>query len=187
MNTPWGATAIEWLRVLAAIATPIVLWWLGFRTLAYADRLERRRRSSAVGAEWRLEVFRELLKHFNRTYCYFTYQGDWLLLSLDDATEAKRAADRIVYANKFLWSPEFMEAYRRFNTVAYVENRGPGKEFQFRANVTRHRENPAWQATWADRFVSKEERVTRKDFICAYNKVISRAVRDLGIVSEADA
>ena len=45
---------------------------------------------------WRHQS-RELLPHLNNIYCYFTYQGDWRTMSSDDATDAKRTSDRVVF------------------------------------------------------------------------------------------
>ena len=94
----------------------------------------------------------------------------------------KREADRIVMTNRFLFSPEFMCAYRRYKSTAFVEFQGKGVEFLFKANVERHMENPEWKESWRRRFVKSEERVLRGDFVKAYDNMLSVAVRDLGVV-----
>lgn len=175
---------IDWLDLAAKVATPLVLFGLGFLAKAYADRLESRRRMVEVGSAWRLEVFRELLGPLNDIFCYFTYQGNWRSMSPNDVTEAKRTADRIVYMNKFLWSAAFLDAYKKFTAVVFLENQGPDRSFLLRANVERHRENPEWEPTWETYFVPEDQRVQRKTFTAAYDLMISLAVLDLGIASD---
>ena len=86
-----------------------------------------------------------------------------------------------MHLNYFLWTDEFLEAYRRFIAKAFAETQGRGRTFLFRANVERHRENPRWEESWAERFVSKEERVERRDFRPAYRTMLELAVRDVGV------
>ena len=175
------AGAVAWLGLGVDILTPLVLWVLGLRVQKFAHRLERQRWFAEAGAEWRIGVFRELLPNLNDVYCYFTYQGRWMAMTPDDATTAKRAVDRLVYMNKFLWSAEFLEAYDRLKSVAFEESRGRGESFRFRANVAMHRENPSWQEGWEQRFVAPERRVRREQFVAAYEELVSLAVCDLGI------
>lgn len=177
---------MDWIGLAVSALTPLVLFFLGFRAHAYVDKLARRRKFSEVETAWRLEVFRGLLDSLNDLHCYFMYEGSWSLMTPDDATRAKRSADRLVHMNGFLWSPEFMAAYRRFGAVAFRERRGPGETFLIRANVARHRENKNWRETWADRFVSEDERVRRVDFEAAYTEMIGLAVQDLGVVSRVE-
>ena len=184
MNPDSGSELFAWLGLFVDALTPIVLGLLGLRAHAYVDRLARKRRYSEVEAEWRLEVFRELANSLNDIYCYFNYQGNWLSMTPDDATRSKRTSDRLVYMNRFLWSPDFLEAYDGFGRTVFVQNRGPGRPFAFRANVERHKENPNWDDSWEDRFVPEKDRVRRVDFREAYDRMMALAVRDLGVVSE---
>ena len=171
----------DWLRLATSTLTPLSIAGLGILAKVYADGLERRRMLFEVEARWRIEVFRELLSRLNQTYCYFTYQGDWLSMSPDDATAVKRASDRIVFSNRFLWSGDFLEAYKKFTATAFLENQGPGRPFLFRANVTLHKKNPNWKDAWEERFVAESDRVRRKEFLAAYEPMLRLAVRDIGI------
>lgn len=178
------ACLVTWLGLLTDMFIPLVLCWLGFRAHKYVDRLTRHRRLSEVESMWRLEVFRELQGNLNDIFCYFNYQGNWASMSPDDATAAKRASDRIVYMNTFLWSREFLDAYEKYTAAAFVQEQGPENSFLFRANVARHRKNKKWEDSWEDRFVPVDERIKREDFTKFYEDMVSFAVRDLGIVSE---
>ena len=184
MNVENETVLIAWLGLVADGLTPILLAWLGFRVHAYVDRLTRRRYYSEVESRWRLETFRELVVNLNRLYCYFTYQGDWLSMTPDDATASKRTADRLVGMNRFLWSSEFLAAYEGFKEVAFAENVEPGRPFAFRANVAMHELNRSWDESWAERFVAEDRRVTRAEFTGAYDRMMELAVRDLGVLSE---
>lgn len=182
MTSSTSPDLLEWLGLLVDVLTPLVLGILGWRAHAYVDRLTRLRGLAEVESAWRLEVFRDLVGNLNSIFCYFTYQGDWKSMSPEDATEAKWAADRLVHMNRFLWSKEFLEAYDAFRGVAFVENQGRGRMFALRANVARHREeNRNWQDAWGERFVAESERVTREEFVAAYDKMLHLAVSDLGI------
>ena len=179
-NTP----GFEWLQLGAEVLTPLVLFCLGIYAKIFADRIEERRGLKDIQNAWRLDVVRNLLPYLNDIYCFFTYQGNWRLMSPDDATAAKRESDRIVFTNRFLFSDEFMEAYETYKRVAFLESQGRGRDFLFRANVDRHMENPEWSEEWRVRFVNSDERVLRKDFVRAYDKMLSVAVRDLGVVGK---
>ena len=102
-------------------------------------------------------------------------------MSPDDATVVKRSSDRIVFSNSFLWSCDFLDAYRDFTATAFLENQGPGRPFLFRANVVLHKKNPNWDDVWEKRFVKESDRVRRKEFIDAYERMLRLAVRDIGI------
>lgn len=169
---------LDWLRV---VLMPLTIVALGYVTKLWVDRLERRRILFGVATTWRVEVFRELTSQLNDIYCYFTYQGNWLELSPDQATRRKRGCDRIVYTNEFLWTRDFLKAYLEFVTAAFAENQGPGNPFLFRANVVRHRENPRWDESWTSRFVPEEERIKRCTFIPLYRRMLALAARDVGV------
>ena len=169
---------VDWV---GAVLMPGVICILGFLAKRYADTLERRRLVFDVASKWRVEVFRELTQYLNDLYCYFTYQGRWLELSPADATERKRACDRVVHMNAFLWTVEFLDAYKQFTTAAYAETQGRGSAFRFRANVDMHRVNPRWEDAWSERFVPAAERIRRKEFTEVYQRVLYLAVRDIGV------
>ena len=171
---------LEWLRV---VLMPVTVAGLGYVGKVCVDKIDRRRTLFDVATTWRIEVFRELTGQLNDIYCYFTYEGNWLELSPDQATERKRACDRIVHVNYFLWTEEFLEAYRKFVGAAFAENQGREKAFLFRANVERHRENPRWEDRWAERFVAQEKRVVREEFKAVYKNMLDLAVRDVGVGS----
>ena len=178
MVTICGSSLLEWLRV---VMMPLAIAGLGYIVKVCVDKIERRRTLFEVATAWRIEVFRELTNKLNDIYCYFNYQGNWLELSPQQATDRKRACDKLVHVNYFLWSDEFFAAYRNFVSAAFAENQGPGRVFLFRANVERHRENPRWEESWADRFVAPSERITRVEFRVLYKKMLELAVRDVGV------
>lgn len=180
MNVCSELCFIDWMNVAIDLFVPLVVVVIaGFVSKRYVDRLERRRLLFHIRSTWRTEVFRELQVNLNNIFCYFTYQGNWRAMSPDDATAAKRASDRAVYMNIFLWSEEFLQAYEEYKEAAFIENQGPGKSFLFRANITRHKESPKWESTWERRFVPEGKRVKREIFIDAYNKMFRLALRDL--------
>jgi len=172
---------IEWLKLIASTATPLVLFFFGILAKKYADRSAAQQSRSAVAAAWRLEVFRSLLPKLNEMYCYFTYQGDWRRLSPDEARVSKRECDRIFHSNEFLWADDTKKNYRKFADTAFVEGRGPGKDFAFRANAERHRENPNWRDEWVENFVEPNERVRRDEFVASYNALMRSITKDLGV------
>lgn len=178
---PQNPSLFDWLRLVTSVLTPLSVVALGLLGKSYLLKLERRRMISQIDAAWRMEVLREFLGHLNKTFCYFMYQGEWLAISPDAATATKRATDRLVYTNRFLWSDEFLDAYERFNRAAFVENRGPGKPFLFRANVALHEKNPEWRESWRKRFVGSEERIRRDDFYAVHERVLLLGVRDVGV------
>ena len=169
---------LDWLRV---VLMPLAIVALGYAIKLSVDGLERKRMLFGVATTWRVEVFRELTNQLNDIYCYFTYRGNWLELSPDQATARKRACDRLVYVNEFLWTEDFLKAYREFIAAAFAEHQGPHGTFLLRANVARHRENPHWDESWAERFVSEEKRIRRSEFIPLYRRMLALAARDVGV------
>lgn len=175
-------TWFDWAGLAVKALTPLAVMLLGLIAARYADRLERNRALHSVAVNWRIEVFRSLAPQLNLLLCFFTYVGDWRLVSLDQATTAKRDCDRAIYMNAFLFLPDTIEAWRAFVAAAFDENRGPGSDFAFRASVERHRrENVGWQDDWAKRFVPHDQRITREMFVAAHDRVLGLVVRDLGI------
>lgn len=174
----------DWVELIANVSTPVAIFVLGFFAMHYAHRLEQRRIFVQVESEWRLEVFRKLIENLNDLYCYYTYQGNWRMMTPYDATNSKRNVDRLVWMNKFLWSKDFLESYRDFSASAFEEFRGKGLEFRFRSNIDRHRENSNWKDEWADRFVPMEDRITGREFTECYDRLIFLAVRDIGVLTK---
>lgn len=168
------------LAVKALIPLAVVM--LGLLVKRYADLLERRRVLVDVAINWRLEVFRTIAPKLNLLRCFFTYVGDWKNIDLEQVSNAKRDCDRAIYMNAFLFAPETIQAWRDFVDAAFVENRGPGQEFAFRASVKRHREqNRAWRDEWTERFLPHENRLTRERFLTVHDRVLSLIVRDIGV------
>ena len=176
-------SVLDLLNLAVDVAIPLTIFCLGLMAKKYMEGLERQRRLVEVGTAWRIEMFRQLLPRLNRYLLLFYISGK---LAFDDTgftlRSAKRKIDRIVYMNKFLWSEQFLCAYKKFISGSFLENQGADRTFLICANVERHRENPKWKSDWETRFVPEEERVKRETFMNLYNEMLSLAVRDIGIL-----
>ena len=180
--TQEATTLHDWLSLVVDALTPIAVVLVGMLAKRYADRQERRRDMAALRTQWRLEIARELLEELNVLYQFFTYVGDWRDIHLDRATLAKRNCDRLIATNSFLWSEKFLAEWECLKAAAFVENAGPGRDFLFRANFDRHRENVGFTKEWEIRFVLPSERIRREAFRPLCNRVMRQAAEDIGIV-----
>ena len=177
-----ATTLHDWLSLAVDALTPITVVLIGMLAKRYADRQEQRRDMATLRTQWRLEIARELLEELNILYRFFTYVGDWRDIDLDRATRAKRNCDRLIATNRFLWSRQFLADWDLFKSEAFVENAGPRRDFLFRANLDRHRENRGFAENWEARFVSPDERIRRDAFCPLFDRVVMRAAIDIGIV-----
>lgn len=173
---------VEWLTLCVDALVPFALAIFAVLGKRYVDSLERRRIAYGVSVSWRMDTFRELAKNLNILMQFHCYVGDWSELTPNDAREAKRRCDELVFGNRFLWSDEFMTLWQRFNNEVFVENRGAGTSFLLRANVERYRSVPGWQEEWRAAFVPCEERIRRTSFRRLIDEVLRRAATEVGVV-----
>lgn len=175
-------TLIECLTLAVDALVPVVLAILALLGKRYVDALERQRITYGISVSWRTDTFRELAANLNILTRFYCYVGNWRELSPNDAREAKQRCDELIFANRFLWSDDFLKIWQRFNDEVFVENRGAEACFLLRANVERYRTLPAWHDDWAHAFVPCQDRIRRSTFRPLVDDVLRRAAREVGVI-----
>ena len=66
--------------------------------------------------------------------------GHWIELSPDDIVKRKRTIDRAIQVNRFLFRPEFWEAYKAFEQAHFEMYSGPGQPAKLRLDMDRVRQ-----------------------------------------------
>ena len=67
----------------------------------------------------RLQLFEDVAPKLNDIHCFFQAIGHWAELSPDEVIKRKRAIDRSIEGNRYLFRSDFWDAYRRFETTHF--------------------------------------------------------------------
>ena len=159
---------LEYLKLLAGIATPLVAAWFGYYISKAVKRLEASALMNQKIIERRLKVFDDMSPLLNDLYCYFRRIGHWRELSPPALISAKRTLDKTFYINRALFSVEFEAKYFSFiMDDCFKPYVGEHKNAQLRMDPKVHKEDEAhqWDPAWDALFVQTS------DDVCSLKKI----------------
>src|SRR5205823_1433668 len=67
----------------------------------------------------RLALFEDIAPRLNDIHCFFLAVGHWAELNPAEVIKRKRAIDRSVQINRYLFRSDFWEAYQRFENAHF--------------------------------------------------------------------
>lgn len=142
--------SLEITKIVVSTLTPVTLAIFGFY---FAHQSEARRddmqkysiyasekssRDSQV-VEKRVDLWDELGPRLNDIYAFSLYVGNWQNMSAADIIRIKRECDRIFYAYRPFFSPEFISAYGLFMEAAFQTYNLIGEDAKIRSPADHRR------------------------------------------------
>jgi hypothetical protein len=110
----------EWLKyaqLAVSALTPLVV---GFFLVHIGAKLDVTKQLHQELLRKRLQLFEEVAPKINDVFCFFQAIGHWADLSPDDIIKRKRAIDRLIQVNRYLFRSDFWQAYQQFE-IAHFE------------------------------------------------------------------
>jgi hypothetical protein len=106
----------------------------------------------------RLRLFEEVAPLLNDVFCFFQAIGHWAELSPEEVIKRKRAIDRSLQVNRYLFRSDFWEAYQQFEKAHFEMFAAVGRPARLRLDMAHIRERigQAFKEDWKP-FVSAKE------------------------------
>lgn len=147
------ATEADWLeyaKLGVAALTPIMTGIVGIFVVRLGNRMEAAQQLNHELLKKRLALFEEIAPNLNDIYCFYQAVGHWTELSPEDVVKRKRTIDRAIQVNRFLFRPEFWDAYKEFEQAHFEIYSSPGQPAKLRLDVERVRElaGSLFKAEW---------------------------------------
>src|ERR1700716_4275284 len=105
---------LEYARLVIAALTPIMTLVVGIIVVRLGTRLDATKQLHSELLRKRLQLFEEVAPKLNDIFCFFQAVGHWADLSPDEVIKRKRAIDRSIQVNRYLFRSDFWSAYQRF-------------------------------------------------------------------------
>jgi hypothetical protein len=113
---------IDWMEIAklsVAALTPIMTGILSILVVRMGTKLDVSKQVHQELLRKRLELFEDVAPKLNDIHCFFQAIGHWAELSPDEVIKRKRAIDRSVEVNRYLFRSDFWDAYRTFETAHF--------------------------------------------------------------------
>lgn len=180
-QSPWNS--LEIAKIVASLATPIVVAALGVYIHKLTKRFEHSQWKNQKIVEKRLSIYDDLAPSLNDLLCYFTYIGRWKDLSPPEIIAWKRTIDRNLYLAQPLFSIEFFEACTHFIGLCFSTYKGWGSDAKLRTHFERRKQaHPNWQADWEESFA--DDPTDAKEIRSAYQRIMRIFTDDIGLNEE---
>ena len=146
--------AMDWLEVAklgVAALTPIMTGLVGVFVLRMGTQLDASKHLHQQLLKKRLELFEEVAPKLNDIFCFYQAVGHWAELSPEEVIRRKRAIDRTIQVNRYLFRSEFWDAYQRFETSHFDLFAAVGQPARLRLDLKHIRERigDAFKNEWA--------------------------------------
>ena len=83
----------------------------------------------------RLQLFEEVAPKLNDIFCFYQAIGHWAELDPNEVIRRKRAIDRAIQVNRFLFEVGFWDAYQRFEKSHFDMFTAVGQPARLRLDV----------------------------------------------------
>jgi len=105
---------LEYARLGVAALTPIMTLVVGIIVVRLGTKLDATKQLHGELLRKRLQLFEEVAPKLNDIFCFFQAVGHWADLSPEEVIKRKRAIDRSIQVNRYLFRSDFWNAYQRF-------------------------------------------------------------------------
>src|ERR1700704_2214791 len=105
---------IEFARLGIAALTPLMTLIVGVLVVHLGTKLDTTKQLQAELLRKRLHLFEEIAPRLNDIFCFYQAVGHWAELNPDEVIKRKRAIDRIIQVNRYLFRSEFWDEYQHF-------------------------------------------------------------------------
>jgi hypothetical protein len=183
---PVSADALEIAKLLAQVATPVIVAVLGVYFAGVARKFEQRAWQNQKLIEKRLAIYDEIAPLLNDVLCYFTFVGSWKDMKPTEVVALKRLLDKKIHLAAPLLSPEFYKEATEFIDLCFETYTAWGQDAKLRTQPERRREatRQSWDSAWDALFTANCS--DPREIRAAYQDVMQVFSRDL-CIAEANA
>jgi hypothetical protein len=142
-------TGLEFIKIIASVATPIIVLVLGIWAKTIAIDYERRASLNGRVIEKRIEIYGKVDKDLNDIFVFLTQVGNWKALTPEEIVMKKREVDKIMHTNRPYWSDVTFNAYREFMNSAFETYTGVCEDAKIKTELWQFRKLPSWQESWS--------------------------------------
>jgi hypothetical protein len=151
----------EWLKyaqLAVAALTPIMTGVVGIILVRMGNKLDVTKQLHQELLRKRLQLFEDVAPKINDVFCFFQAVGHWADLNPDEIIKRKRAVDRVLQVNRYLFRSDFWEAYQRFEAEHFDMFAAPGHPARLRLDVAHFQKlvGQAFRPEWSDLISAKE-------------------------------
>lgn len=126
---------LEYMRLGVSALTPIVTGFVGIVILRLGKRMEINQQLHNELLRKRLALFEDVAPKLNDIYCFYQAVGHWTELTPEEVIRRKRAVDRSVQVNRYLFRSDFWDAYQDFEQAHFEMFSGPGQPARLRLDL----------------------------------------------------
>jgi hypothetical protein len=134
----------DWLKYVQlgiSALTPIVTGVIGMLVLRMGSRLEDIKLLHQELLRKRLHLYEEVGPKLNDIHCFYQAIGHWMELNPEEVIERKRAIDRAVQVNRYLFRTDFWEVYQEFEKAHFEMFSGIGQPARLRLDMKHIKEH----------------------------------------------
>jgi hypothetical protein len=102
----------EWLKyaqLIVAALTPIMTGVVGIILVRMGTKLDVTKQLHQELLRKRLQLFEDIAPKINDVFCFFQAVGHWADLGPEEIIKRKRAIDRVIQVNRYLFRSDFWE------------------------------------------------------------------------------
>jgi hypothetical protein len=142
---------LEYAKLGVAALTPIMTGIVGIFLVRLGTRLDTTKQLHQELLRKRMELFEEVAPRLNDIFCFFQAVGHWADLNPDEVIKRKRAIDRCIQVNRYLFRSDFWSAYQRFEQSHFEMFAAVGQPARLRLDIPyiRERIGDYFKSDWA--------------------------------------
>jgi hypothetical protein len=118
---------LEYAKLGVAALTPIMTLTVGILVVHLGTKLDTTKQLQAELLRKRLHLFEDIAPRLNDIFCFYQAVGHWAELNPEEVIKRKRAIDRTIQVNRYLFRSEFWDEYQRFEKAYFEMFTTPGQ------------------------------------------------------------
>jgi hypothetical protein len=126
---------LEYAKLGVAALTPIVTGLIGLIVLRLGSKVEATKQLNQELLRKRLHLFEEIAPKLNDIHCFYQAVGHWTELNPEEIIRRKRAIDRAIQVNRYLFHSDFWAEYQRFEQAHFEMFSAPGQPARLRLDL----------------------------------------------------
>jgi hypothetical protein len=145
-----GSDWLEYAKLGVSALTPLMTGLIGLLVVRLGTKVEATKQLNQELLRKRLNLFEELAPKLNDIHCFYQAVGHWADLNPEEVIRRKRAIDRAIQVNRYLFHSDFWNEYQRFEEAHFEMFSAPGQPARLRLDLDHvgKRAGAAFQKDW---------------------------------------
>ena len=126
---------LEYAKLGVAALTPIMTGLIGLIILRLGTKLDATKQLHQELLRKRLQLFEDIAPKLNDIHCFYQAVGHWAELNPEEVIRRKRAIDRAIQVNRYLFRSDFWDEYQRFEQAHFEMFSAAGQPARLRLDL----------------------------------------------------